>query len=978
MPSLKGWVLWYNCFQKYVVLKEKGFLSMLLKMILLLAVSTTFSFLLYFIPHSLKNYFQKRKSIVIKNVNNIFDGGIGSLPRTNFEKLLLKCNGLSNKVYDIYELYWQNNLHHIIKIIIICYYFSSVLIQKSFNIKFINLVSLSFLDIFSFIVGILGMYGIYIGFLQYVTESNEQGKYLGKNKTSYLLKDFFWYRFSQSNGFIFSLFVMIIIPIVIKLSLPIDEVNLYLVYLWQSSIFLLLIAFIFLLKMSLFLISIMSTIHSGSDYNLRSIIRERIKKGYIQKFWIEFKKELRSAKFSKKERKYKFTKRLSFKMKFLWGHYNMKQRLLHDELEPNFLYKWLRYDTNNLSEVEKQEYIELVFSGIQKDVHDKIDDNDRLVIDNLVDFHRFYRSFVETKWKLFVQANDEFRFATKQPDKLDIVISFESWYILLSYEIKIFNLLLEKSNKKELWNDYYIKKSTIYRGVGIKNQYHWKYSEKTVEKFLWKMILKHPDLDVQKVYGDLIDSIEYLMSRNNFNKITFAKNGKTRVLNLPKYRYNNLEKRDIVRNIKSYERYSNYKFYEKHFENFKWYQFWKQEAQTLKNIDYSKKNLHQSELAFKTYSKILFDSLGHSRAKLNHSQKNRILSMNEEYRLAYMLHQLFYTDHTQWNNNLEFYDTEIRKIMNDDRQYHDYLFNQTKRIILSTNISHRITKEFLDKLWQTRFDKIENFSWFDQFGTRHQMSDLKILYVQELLSSKDYSYAKSRFSFEREFPLRVSSLLLRKIQKSEKKELTATDLKWILQRRKERLSYFCRAYLLLADRLPTVFTKESSSYKQNELQVSVEYLLHSNKINLSKVIENVSITSLLRLEWILKWNYYHYIRESNYTSRTFFDEMSYNSRYHLSGGNGILEFYILKLIDNFYHDLYQDKEFVDGFTYQLESQLNSLNMRVEEYVELISDKVSEVQSISILQKEQIISKLHDILFRQDDKIRTKRKRYRYR
>lgn len=264
-------------------------------------------------------------------------------------------------------------------------------------------------------------------------------------------------------------------------------------------------------------------------------------------------------------------------------------------------------------------------------------------------------------------------------------------------------------------------------------------------------------------------------------------------------------------------------------------------------------------------------------------------------------------------------------------------------------MSHRITEEFLDKLWQTRLDKIENFSWFDQFGTRHQMSDLKILYVQELLSGKNDSYAKSRFSFEGGFP-----------------------------DKKETLSCFCRNYLLLADRLPTVFTKESSSYEQNDLQVSVEYLLHSNKINLSKVIENVSITSLLRLEWILEWNNYHYIRESNYTSRTFFDEMSYNSRYHWSGGNGILEFYVLKLIENFYNDLYQDKEFVDGFTYQLESQLNSLNLRVEEYVELISDKVSEVQSISILQKEQIISKLHDILFRQDDKIRTKRKRYRYR
>ncbi len=90
-------------------------------------------------------------------------------------------------------------------------------------------------------------------------------------------------------------------------------------------------------------------------------------------------------------------------------------------------------------------------------------------------------------------------------------------------------------------------------------------------------------------------------------------------------------------------------------------------------------------------------------------------------------------------------------------------------------------------------------------------------------------------------------------------------------------------------------------------------------------------------------------------------------------GRGILEFFIAKIVDNFYRDLYQDKEFMAGFKYHLESQLNSLNKTVEEYVELIAERVSGIDNLSILQKGQIISKLNYILFGQDNNIKIRQK-----
>lgn len=475
-------------------------------LILLLFFSILCSSIIYFIPYHIIEYFQKRKAIVINNINSLLNNGIGQFPRTNFEKILLKYNGFSNKLNDIYNLYFKKNMHHIIKLSVIFYYISSVLIQKLFHVKFLNLSLLSFLDISSFVVGVLGMYGIYIGFLQYTTENSERGKYLGKNKTSYVLKDFFWYRFSQSKAFIFSLLVLTIVPNIIKSSLLTNEVNLYLIYLWQSALLLLLISFVFLLKMSLFLISIISTINSGVDYNLQSIIRERIQEEYTQKFWIEFQKELYIKKIDKIDRKHTLIECLFYKLSFFRNHQFMRKQLLYDDLEPRFLYNWLKYDTNNLSELEKKEFIELVFIGIQKDVYKKIDDSNKQITKNLKEFYRFYKLFVEMKWRLFISDDEMYRITRKEPSNLDIMLPFESWYILLNHDIKIFNELFKIFDNELIYN-YYVKQiKRQFLGSTFRRKIPLEFSDETVENFLWKMIFRHPQLDVQRVYDGLIIS----------------------------------------------------------------------------------------------------------------------------------------------------------------------------------------------------------------------------------------------------------------------------------------------------------------------------------------------------------------------------------------------------------------------------------------------------------------------------------------
>lgn len=498
--------------------------------------------------------------------------------------------------------------------------------------------------------------------------------------------------------------------------------------------------------------------------------------------------------------------------------------------------------------------------------------------------------------------------------------------------------------------------------------------EESIREFLFKLLIEKEDVNLDNIFKNVKEEIRRFSQNESdqfyryeydflkFRLVTILDKYENGDVNIKLPEYKNLS--DVFQNGQR-DDYENSMLYSKICFNY----------------------LDRGRIEDFSHTKVeAYDSKEQEKQKLKAQKIQKlILSMNEEYRLAYMLYQLFYTDNILWDYNLAFYDSNIRSIMKYDKQYHYYLFNQAKKIILcETDIDHRITESFLDKLWETKNETIMDFSWFDHFGTRHKMSNFKILYVQWILSGATTSYLKSRINFERGFPseiglpnlVKVRNSLVGKIKGKENRKMSVKDLKWRIRRKEERIGHLCRDYLLLTDQLTTIFTKVPSD--KHNLQISVEYLLHSGKVNLSDVIDNISVTSLLRLEWLLRWNYYHYHRESNYTSRTFFDEMTSNDRYYWSAGRGILEFFIVKIVDNYYCNLYQDKEFMAGFKYHLESQLNSLNKTVEEYVELVAERVSGIDNLSILQKGQIISKLNNILFDQDNNIKIRQKRkYRY-
>ncbi len=802
----------------------------------------------------------------------------------------------------------------------------------AYKIPVVDLKSKSNIEIIGFIVAILSMYGVYIGFLQYLTSDEKSNFYLGLNKLNYLLEKSFWYYVTQSKTFLFLLFSTILIPLLVKLG----AIGYYreLSIVWQTSYFLLLVIYIFLLKMSLYIIRVALLIKAKYDENLKLNMRKEIQKDYSEMFDLIWSNRGRwksvgdyiGNKLSRDFRRLSVDEYQEFvNTVFNIEYFNANNLyyLLHHRINGGFqlsrsrkLINWftVKFDLNG-NEPSQGKYKNKNYKDLSKEWSD---------------FYKFIEIFLKAKWEILKKYKE--------------FLSAESWFSLIEQDIILHDKIVKDDSTKTVLNILYPNNEN--RRVP--------YSNKKIREFLFETLLDKKDIAIENIMKKLGEKLYDFSIKSNNDQLT-------------KYKEDYLE----------YGFNSLFKKYEDGEVELKLPKF--QELSGNNVFVNNQRNDYENSML---YSEICFNYLDRGRIQNftqaiiteedNDEQKkqkikpqriqNLILSMNEEYRLAYMLFQLLYTDHTQWDDNLEFYDTEIKQIMRNNEQYDDYLFAEAKKILLKTNINRRITESFLDMLWDTRKDIVSDWSWFNQFGRQHEQSDLKIFYIQWLLSAKEYSYPNNRFRLEKTFPIKIQNKLIEKIKSKTERKISVESLIWGLKRRQERIEKFCREYFVLTNRIKGIFTKESYSYEQNNLQISVEYLLHNYKVNLSGVIENLPITSLLRLEWILRWRYYHYEEASSYTYKTFFDAMASNSPYYWSGGEGIVEFYIVKIIDGFYTELYVDGNFLKGLKNHLESQLNSNNKTVEEYVESICQKLPENEKLSVLQKGLIISKLNDILF----------------
>ena len=803
-----------------------------------------------------------------------------------------------------------------------------IYVQEYFKVPTVSFQNTNIVELISFEIGVFSLYGIYVGFLQFLTE-NDKAYYLGVSKTKFMLDKSIWSRFTRTKLFHILLLLTVAMPV---LSNFIHQPD-YLEYIWQASSGIVILIYIYLLKLNI-----------RVAYNVFRLNAEGIHKK-IQKQDSSSAEMKKIRELSKTSVDKEISISLQREMKELFWKVYKKP----DEYVDNFVSVFLE---NHFLLIDVEERNDFVFSIFHKEywrnynLAYSIDEYlEKLPSKQISDFYKFYRKYCKYKWEFLKEFQDN--------------ILSSTWKELIEQDLRVFQSLEKKDDTFEVLQIE--KPMSLYLGQS---------SDYKIKEYLFETLINNKAIELNVIVNEL---------KNELHSI---KNSK--------------EEKELQEQNEDFLRFKLnllFKLYEKGEREFSLPEFKKlsYESDGRKYNDFYNSMLY-SEICFNYLDRRIIGTFVQNKITEAESEEeikqnrraekiqNLILSMNEEYRLAFMLYRLIYTDYIQWDDNIEFYDAEIKKLMSCDEEQQNYLFYQAKEIILRTNISDRITDEILDKLWTKRNEKITDFYWFNQFGRSHQMSELKIVYVQWLLSGKKFSFS-SRFNFI--YDSFSFGKVVTRAKNSEKCiKVSVNKLHWKRVRNKEKIDNFCREYLLLTDKLDSIFTNDFYSYKQTGIQLSVEYLLRTNKVNLSNVIEDLSVSSLLRLERILSYRGYRYNRYFSYTSRTIFDAVTSNSPFYWSGGEGVVEFYILKTIDSFYQDLYLDSQFIEGLKGKMISTLNSQNMMIDEYVEVISQKISIVDSVSKFQKEEIIRKLNDLLYNTETKSNQSKlahkKIYRYR
>ena len=779
------------------------------------------------------------------------------------------------------------HMRDISEIVLLLLLITSIYVQEFFKVPTVSFqnTDTNIVELISFEIGVFSLYGIYVGFLQFLTE-NDKAYYLGVSKTKFMLDKSIWSRFTRAKFFHILLFLTVAMPV---LSNFIHQTN-YLGYIWQASSGIVIIIYIYLLKLNI-----------SVAYNVFRLNAEGIHKK-IQKqdsSSSEMKKIRELRKISVDE---EISISLQREMKELfWKVYKKPDEYVDDFVSVFLENRFLLIDVEERNDFAYSIFHEEYWKNYN--LAYSIDEYlEKLSSTQISEFYKFYRKYCKYKWEFLKKFQDN--------------ILSNTWKELIEQDLRVFQSLEKKDDTFEVLQIEETTRAHLRQSSDYK-----------IKEYLFETLINNKPIKLNVIVDEL---------KNELHSIKNSKDEKElQVINedFLRFKLNQL-----------------FKLYEKGEREFSLPEFNKLSYE----FDGSKRNdsynsMFYSEICFNYLDRGRIEDFSQQKVKADDSEEQKkqklkdqkiqklILSMNEEYCLAFMLYQLLYTDGELWDNNINFYNTHIKKIMDENKNHQDYLFHKAKNILLSTNIRYRITGEFLDKVWNTRNDKINTITWFEKFGNRHRMSKFKILYIQWLLTERNYS-PRNRFE----------------------------DFK-----NNEFNNEICVEYFILTDKVTGLFTKDCYNLRKNDLQFMIEYILIEGDINLQYIARNLSLTGLFKLEYILKNNL-----KSSFNNRVIFDSMG-EIKWLFNNSNNILDFYILKLIDSYYFNLYQDKEFINGFKSKLERQLN-FNMTTEEYVDAISEKIYVFEIVSTSKKRKIVSKLNDILNTQNSKIDIKKtRRYRY-
>ena len=361
------------------------------------------------------------------------------------------------------------HMRDISEIVLLLLLITSIYVQEFFKVPTVSFqnTNTNIVELISFEIGVFSLYGIYVGFLQFLTE-NDKAYYLGVSKTKFMLDKSIWSRFTRAKFFHILLFLTVAMPV---LSNFIHQTN-YLGYIWQASSGIVVIIYIYLLKLNI-----------SVAYNVFRLNAEVIhKKNQNQ--------DSSSAEMIKKLRKLRKTSvdeeisiYLQREMKELFWKVYKKP----DEYVDNFVSVFLENRFLLIDVEERNDFVYSIFHeeywknyNLAYSINEYLE---KISSKQISEFYKFYRKYCKYKWEFLKKFQDN--------------ILSNTWKELIEQDLRVFQSLEKKDDTFEVLQienptRVYCKQSSDYK----------------IKEYLFETLINNKTINLNIIFEDLKSELQ--------------------------------------------------------------------------------------------------------------------------------------------------------------------------------------------------------------------------------------------------------------------------------------------------------------------------------------------------------------------------------------------------------------------------------------------------------------------------------------
>lgn len=637
--------------------------------------------------------------------------------------------------------------------LIVLFYF----IFQTNKITLICFANENLFSILSAVLTIWGIYGVYIGFLQFMTEydNNENGKYLGYNKLDFIAESNIWYHITTTSGFIVLLLLSVAIPIFFLVHKNFYK---FLLDIWQSAIIFLLLLFIFLLKFSLDVVVKTMEIKKKKDSGLKYFIKKRIKNRYKEYLYLLIKnnfKEIYINAFFSEIRQFLDNTDARDQIEFLsivFGH--ISDNLLNNNGNVNEL-------MNAMNKEGRKGYKD--FLTKKYDLIDEIGKKSPKIADlafnQLIDDYTFLDNFVKRDiftFDQYVTGYDTFDCSESNFQDIPIKrkVYYRNYYNLENIHIELFNKFVKIS--KDRYKDYLILKLIKELTSKEYKQKKWVSNSENLNKKILDIYSFTSMVSISNSFFKDIKDIVIIsrdQSKNNFfNKKNRIEISLTSSILRIEFNYHKGNKKYISQ--------SELQYYFDNFLEVVWKQYFDLYVQGTGNFKREPNTLRDPEILEIAcngekrrivrdidnkilYSNTCFNYLVSNYDSINTETENFynlikiVKSMTKEYQGAFSLYQLLYTNYKDWDASIEVYinilEYSLPKKEEDIQDFYDDLVDKITSIMNRSEINEELLHEI--------FGLKEEKSIDDEFYSKFTSVDLlRVLLIQSRLSNERFIY----------------------------------------------------------------------------------------------------------------------------------------------------------------------------------------------------------------------------------------------